>query len=79
MNILVVIDVVVCGIDILVFVNVINYDFFLQFKVFVYCVGCMVCVGQCGWVYVFVWEFDLFYFIDFQFFFGWRLVMGKDG
>lgn len=44
-DVLVVIDVVVCGIDIDDVIYVINYQCFEDEKMYVYCIGCIGCVG----------------------------------
>jgi len=46
--IMVVIDVVVCGIDVEWIVWVINFDMFGDHDVYIYCVGCIGCVGCDG-------------------------------
>lgn len=59
-DVFVVIDVVVCGIDVDDVIYVINYMIFDEEKIYLYCVGCMGCVGKIGIVVMFVdWE-DLY-------------------
>lgn len=64
MKLFLVMDVVVWGIDIFFLDNVINYDFFLKFKFFVYRVGCVVCVGWIGILYLFVILEEMLYVFD---------------
>lgn len=49
----VVMDVVVWGLDIFYVCYVYNYDLFNVFDNYVYCIGCIVCVGMDGKVVVF--------------------------
>lgn len=44
--VLVVIDVVVCGLDIKFLVLVVNFELVWDLEVYVYCIGCIVCVGE---------------------------------
>lgn len=49
-----VIDVVVCGIDIECISFVVNYDILFDVEFYVYCIGCIGCVGCFGCVLLFV-------------------------
>lgn len=50
----VVIDVVVCGLDVVCIIYVINYDVFYDIEVYIYWVGCIGCVGCIGKVILLV-------------------------
>lgn len=43
-----VIDIVVCGLDVDYLIYVINYDLFDSVDSYVYCIGCIGCVGWEG-------------------------------
>ncbi|KAF2719087.1 DEAD-domain-containing protein [Polychaeton citri CBS 116435] len=76
-NILVVTDVAARGLDIPVLVNVINYDFPSQPKIFVHRVGRTARAGKSGWAYSLIGEKDMPYLIDLQLFLGRKLVVGR--
>lgn len=57
-NILLVIDVVVCGIDVLDISYVINFDLLCSVDVYLYCIGCIGCVGKKGIVILLVEVYD---------------------
>lgn len=54
LDILIVIDVVVRGLDVECISLVVNYDIFMDFEFYVYCIGCIGCVGCVGCVLLFV-------------------------
>lgn len=74
-DVFVVIDVVVCGIDIFLFDNVINYDFFVKGKLFVYRVGCVARVGRIGNAYSFFVKEEFGFLVDLYLFFGCKIVV----
>lgn len=57
-NVLVVIDVVVCGIDIFDVSYVFNFDMLCSGDIYLYCIGCIVCVGCKGIVILLVEVYD---------------------
>lgn len=57
-NVLILIDVVVCGIDIDNVDFVINFDLFYSVDIYLYCIGCIVCVGKKGLVIFLVEVYD---------------------
>lgn len=65
-DILVVIDVVVCGFDVEWILYVFNYDILYDIEFYVYWIGCIGRVGCLGVVLIFVllWEFYLFKVIE---------------
>lgn len=54
--VLVVIDVVVCGIDVQDVLYVVNYQILKDYEMYIYCVGRIGCVGKNGKVFMFVDE-----------------------
>lgn len=65
-KVLVVIDIVVCGIDISGFFYVINYDLFNVFEIYVYCIGCIGWVEVSGLVILFCDIEECFYLWDIE-------------
>lgn len=53
-DILVVIDVVVCGLDVFCIIYVYNYDILFDVEFYIYCIGCIGCVGCKGKVILLV-------------------------
>lgn len=65
-DIFVVIDVVVCGLDVECISYVVNFDIFIDIELYVYCIGCIGCVGCFGDVISFIMlcECYLFKYIE---------------
>lgn len=76
-NILVVTDVAARGLDIPVIVNVINYDFPPQPKIFIHRVGRTARAGRSGWSYNLLTANDLPYLLDLQLFLSRDLILGR--
>lgn len=51
---LIVMDVVVCGLDVDDFEVVFNFDLLNDVEDYIYCIGCIGRVGKEGWVFIFV-------------------------
>lgn len=59
LSILVVIDLVGCGIDVLDVSLVVNFNMLLSIESYMYCIGCMGCVGKSGVVIMFLGNEDM--------------------
>lgn len=64
MNVLVVIDIVVCGIDVDELFYVVNFDLFNVLEIYVYCIGCIGWVDVSGVVFFFCDVEECVYFKD---------------
>lgn len=77
LDILVVIDVVVCGLYILVVMYVFNYDLFDDCEDYVYCIGCIGCVGVSGYFISLVCEEYVLNLFVIEIYIGYLILVSK--